>query len=80
MRVMNEDHPSRPLPDWPFASPYGTLMPTTQTSEMEGKEGNPFGVMPLLFWRGREREEAQVQLMTSLVENACLNSNECLVA
>ena len=44
-----------PLPDWPFASPYGTLMPTTQTSEMEGKEGNPFGVMPLLFWRGKER-------------------------
>ena len=74
MRVMNEDHPSRPLPDWPFASPYEALMPTTQTSEREGKEGNPFGVVPLVFWR--RREEAQVQLMTSLVEKAYLNSIE----
>ena len=77
---MNEDHPSRPLPDWPFAPPYGTRMPTTaktQTSEMEGKEGSPFGVIPLVFWSWREWE-AQVQLMTSLVENACLNSIERL--
>ena len=59
MRVMNEDNPSRSLPDWLLASPYGTRMPTTakkQTSEMEGTEGNPLGVMPLLFWRGRETE------------------------
>ena len=77
MRVMNEHHPSRPLPDWPFASPYGTLMPKTQTSEREReRKGTPFGVMPLVCWRGRE--EAQVKLMTSLVENACLNSIERL--
>ena len=42
MRVMNEDRPSRPLHDWPFASPYGTLMPPTQTSERGGKWRKPF--------------------------------------